>query len=317
MESNNTQVKKPIAISRSWRTFGRQQAIGMLSLYKKIYMLDIEFHLNINGDIDQKWVDYVANFIPIEKIIFYKDDFFKEYAKLNKIDKKVINDFDKWKWIYHILLYHYLWKEKGFDYILTYDDDILFNSKEIPEIIDNLDNERPFGVSETNGWADKSMMGKLIIYFDKKGIDINYRFWGAWPHHVAINSGFLGMKMDFFEQYDSLSDIVNFFELKEYEHNDDFEWDALWKLLLQEQSFLVINQKSFYTHEFHSLQISDGYNLEWFDMDEFYPLRTKLEHYISTKKYTHFYRSRLDQEEERFNQLIEEGGRNIDRFYEN
>jgi hypothetical protein len=323
-------MRKPLYISRSWREFDKQQAIGILSFYKKIYMLDVEFHLNINGEINQQWLDYVYNFIPVEKIILYKDDFLKDYARKNKIKETIIDDFEKWKWIYHILLYHYLWKERESDYILTFDDDILFNSKEISEIIRYLETRTPFGLSETNAWSDKSSMKKMIFYFDKKGIDVHDIFWKVSPQNVSINSGFLGMKMDFFENYDSLNDIVNFFTLDYFNPpitswNDISSWndsygilfDSLWNILLQEQSFLVINQKVFYPTEFRTLQISDGYNIELHDMvnDEFYPLRTKLEHYLSNAKHELVYKQRIMQEKSYIDRLIELGGNNIENFY--
>jgi hypothetical protein len=313
-------TKKPLYIGRSWRQFSKQQAIGILSFYKKIYMLDVEFHLNINEEIEQEWVDYVYNFIPEEKIIFYKDDFFKEYARKNKVEETIIDDFKKWKWIYHILLYHYLWKEREADYILTFDDDILFNSKEIPEIIGYLETKTPFGLSETNAWSDKSLMKKMIFYFDKKGMDIHDIFWKVSPQNVSINSGFLGMKMGFFEHYESLNDIIDFFTLEYFDPqsiNYDILFDSLWNIFLQEQSFLVINQKVFYPNEFRTLQISDGYNIELHDMvnDEFYPLRTKLEHYLSHAKHELIYEQRILQESRYLNRLIEMGGHNIENFY--
>lgn len=308
------QENKKFVVSRSWRKFGRQQAIGLLSLYKKIHWLEPEFHFNINEEVEQRWVNYVHNFIPKENLNLYNDNFFKEYAQLKNIPKERINKFDDWKWIYHILLYYYLY-ENGVTYILTYDDDILFNSKEITEITHNIENQIPFGIGEYNGFADKTMFKKLIPYFKQRKIDINYLFWACYPQNLAVNSGFLGTKTQFFENYDSINDIVDMFKLEKYEHKDELQWFEMFEILLQEQSFLVINNKSFYNHEFETLWVEQGYNIEWKDIDEFYPMKTKLEHYIHIHKYKSYYKDRLDQEQNRLDKLISEK-KHIDKFYE-
>lgn len=314
---------KQFIVSRSWRRFGKQQAVGLLSLYKKIHKLHPEFHFNINEKVEQEWVDFVHNFIPKEKLILYNDDFFKNYAKSKNINQDTINKFKEWKWIYHILIYYYLY-EQNVDYILTYDDDILFNEKDIDEVIDCIQNKIPFGIGEYNGYSDKTLLGKLIIYFDKKGIDINQKYWLCEPQNLSINSGFLGMKVEFFDKYDSLNDILNFFPMKKYGYlngpkeswSKEKSFFNLFNYLLGEQSFLAINSKSFYNDIFRTLWVADGYNIEYKDIVEHnYPERTKVEHYLGYNKYQQTYKSRLDKEYWTFKWLISEK-KDLDKFYE-
>src|SRR6056300_1174047 len=131
-------------VARSWRRFGQQQTIGLLSLYKKIHWMNPVFHFNINEDIDNDCLEYLYNFILKENLYIYTDEFFDEYARQNGVDELVIQQFSKWKWIYNILLYYYIHSEIKISYILTYDDDILFNEKEIHEVLGLLENEIPF-----------------------------------------------------------------------------------------------------------------------------------------------------------------------------
>ena len=57
-----------ITVARSWRTFGQQQTIGLLSLYKKIHWMNPVFHLNINEDVDDDCLEYY--------IILYQEKMF-------------------------------------------------------------------------------------------------------------------------------------------------------------------------------------------------------------------------------------------------
>lgn len=303
-----------ITVARSWRVFGQQQTIGLLSLYKKIHWMNPVFHLNINEDVDDDCLEYLYNFVPRENVYIYSDNFFDEYARLNEVDESLIQQFSKWKWIYHILLYYYLYSEIDIPYILTYDDDILFNEKEIHEVLGLLEKEIPFGIGEPNGFADKTMLGKLSIYFQDK-FDINYMFWSCWPQEFSINSGFMGIRTEFFNHYDSLIDICNLFNYEEYIHTDSPTFDSLFNKLLQEQSFLSINNKSFYNDEYVTLTPDDGYDIRWDEIDENYSNKTKVEHYVHTKKYTKIYQYRLKSELQRFDELLMEG-KFVDKFYD-
>lgn len=303
-----------VTVARSWRAFGQQQTIGLLSLYKKIHWMDPVFHFNINGSVDEDCLEFLYKFIPKENVYLYYDDFFNEYARTKRVDESLIKQFSNWKWIYHILLYYYLYSELDIPYILTYDDDILFNEKEIGEVTHLLENEIPFGVGESTAFADKTMMGKLSIYFQDK-FDINYMFWSCWPPEFSINSGFMGMRTDFFDNYDSLADICNLFTYEKYTHTDNPTFDSLFKNLLQEQSFLAINSKAFYHDDFVTLTPKDGYDIRWDIIDENYSNKTKLEHYVHTKKYTNTYKSRINVELRRFDELLIQN-KFVDKFYE-
>lgn len=298
--------------SRSWREFKKNQAVGLLSLYKKVYQHNPIFHFNINGYVSNKWLEFVYDFIPKESITLYNDDFFDEYAIDNGVDVELIKQFPTWKWIYHILLYHYLYYEKNINHITTYDDDILFNESDIDYIVELIKTKKSFGIGEINIFSDKTLLGALSIYF-KDRYDINYLYWKVFPQYYSINSGFMGFDPSFFDKYESLNNICNFFNYEHFSHMD-INFDNLFNKLIQEQSFLAINAKCF-NNEFITLEKKNGYNINWNDIDDDYPSKTKIEHYISSAKYENVYKNRVREEFKRFREMINQG-LDISKFYE-
>lgn len=304
--------------ARSWKTFERTQAIGLLSLYKKCYWFKPKFYLNINGKVEQEWLDFIYYFVPPEDIILYSDNFFKKYAKIKNVSEKTIDNFDNWKWIYHILLYYYLYNEKGITYLTTYDDDILFNQSKIDEALGCMNTETPFAIGELTIWCDKSVFGKICTYFQHKH-DINYMYWSCSHSHLGLNSGFMGFNNSIFREYSSLEDVCNFFTFKPYTHfepTDDkaLNFQNLFNGLLLEQSFLGVNNKAFSSRKHITLTSEEGYIIDYDRIDENYKNISKIEHYIGMKKYKNFYFDRLDEEYERL-KVLKQNNLGIEHFY--
>jgi hypothetical protein len=307
-------------VSRSWREFNKNQAIGLLSLYKKIWWIKPKFHLNINGYVDINWLNFVYEFVPKDNIFLYNDDFLKNYAISSGVDSTIVEKFSQWKWIYHILLYHYLWSVKGYNYIVTYDDDILFNEKPIDEIIGCINEKVPFAIGESQIFSDKPMFGRICNYFGDS-YDINIFFWFCTNQDVSCNSGFMGVDNTIFARYKTLNDICSMFSYIPYKHRELLHYEDFHSFknffhgLLEEQSFLSINNKAFNPTTFITLREKDGYLIEYSEIKEGYSEKSKVEHYLGLKKYENLYESRVNMEFERL-RILRLNNLGVEHFYD-
>jgi hypothetical protein len=285
-----------LVVSRSWREFDKQQAIGLLSLYKKIWYLNPKFHFVINGNISDTWIKFVSHFLDINDITFYTEGEMDKFCLKNGVSVDIVSKFKNWKWIYHIVLYHYLNSVKNVEYLLTYDDDILFNDNNIGEVLYLLDNKTPFAIGETSVVSDKCMLGKLSIYFDKLNVDINSSYWRCYSSDLASNSGFMGLNNSIWNTFTSVGDIYNMFSYIPYTHDLSLlSFDYAFSGLLPEQSFLSVMNRSFSNRTHIVLREDDGYYLK-FDMSVDEYSNSKIEHYLGITKYQEKYFNRIAKE---------------------
>ena len=86
-----------------------------------------EIHLNINNP-NLEMQEIARKIVPANiDLFFYTNEDLEDYVKSRNIEPNLEN-YKIWEWIYHIILYHKLYTERNVDYLLTYDDDILFNA---------------------------------------------------------------------------------------------------------------------------------------------------------------------------------------------
>jgi hypothetical protein len=292
-----------LVVARSWRTFGKQQAVGLLSLYKKIWFLKPQFHLVINGEIDDRWVVFVNTFIEYkDALTFYTTNQMDKYSREEGVEKDIVDKFSDWKWIYHIILYHYLYNKLDIGYLLTYDDDILFNNNPVDEVVGLLHNKVPFAIGDqTATFCDKALFGKLCIFF-KDDFDLNLNYWLCYNQTAGLNSGFMGLDLSFFSRFVSLGDICSMFSFKEYKHSEPVAgldmagFQYMFEGLLEEQSFLCVNNKAFSNQTHITLTHEDGYDIRYYEIDENYSNSSKIEHYIGYLKYSDTYKERIIKE---------------------
>lgn len=300
-------MNSKLIVARSWRNFELQQAIGLLNLYKKTWWIDIEYHLNINGNIDDRVIEHVYKFIPENSLIIYKDSFFKEYIREIGVEKKYIDLVDNWKWIYHLILYYYLYKEKNVNYLLTYDDDILFNERNIDEVIGCLKQQIPFAIGEKLGYSDKSLLGKLAIYFGTE-FDINSAYWAKPSQHLSSNSGFMGLNNTIWSNFSSINDIFSLFPFEPFSYDNLYQFKTekdkflySYHNLLPEQSFLSICNRAF-SQQHIVFDESTGYDIDFDKITTRYD--SKIEHYIGVRKFENLYKERLKEEISLFRNLL-------------
>jgi hypothetical protein len=268
---------REIIVARSWREFGKQQAAAVWGLYRILGRRKVTLHLCINGDVEQAYVDEF-NKLRGWQVIIYNNEFFDRYALKRGATLEQISKFSEWMWIYHILLYHYLWFVLGESYVLTYDDDIIFKG-EPGEAMHKINERIPFSMGDQFSDSDKPLMGKLVLHF---GNWIHDEYYSCWGSTVSSNSGFMGLiNKEIFSPFASPEDfrkLLDMFEYKKYRHEEDNKTWEQYKILLQEQSFLGILNRSLSKRRHEVLLEEYGYSVS-------NPSISKVEHYVAKKKF--------------------------------
>jgi hypothetical protein len=280
-----------LTVARSWREFGKQQAVAVYNLYEVLGDHEIDLNLCINRSIDLDYIEKFKNKIPHWNFKIYKNESLDSYAIKRGATSEHLAKFKRWQWIYHILLYYFLWRETDVDYLLTYDDDIFFQRKKF-NYIDLLEKKIPFSI-EDQPFADKALMPTLIGFF---GESIHDDYYSCSHKHLGSNSGFMGILNDrifsSFETPEKFKNLLDFFDYKIYYHTSkESEWKN-FKVLLQEQSFLGVLNRSFSDKRHVVLTKDDGY----FITDKIEDMeKTEIQHYIAMKKYSPDFLNRISQ----------------------
>lgn len=294
--------QRDFIIARSWRTFGKQQMVALAEICKILgpHAMDddrCEIHLNINQP-NPELQEQAFKLLPKNiKLFFYTNQDLENYCRKYGIEPNLEN-FKTWEWIYHILLYHKLYFEDGVNYLLTYDDDILFNADDFGDLIHLIAHKIPFSIADQYHDADKPMMGKLVERFGNEIFENYYRCGG---NNRAGNSGFMGFNnstMQYFSHSEGLNWLINSFTYKRWDHltMQGVTWDT-YKVLLQEQSLLSILNRAYSGLRHLLLLPIHGYVLNQ-DLEKM--KQSKVMHFISTTKYEPYY---LNQVEQRYEQL--------------
>jgi hypothetical protein len=282
-------MKKKLTVARSWREFQAQQGAAVYSLYQIFSELDVHLHICANSNIDWHLVNDLRDLMPNWKINVYTTKFLDDYARKRGATETQISKFSEWMWIYHLVLYHYLWHVLNEDYILSYDDDIFF--KEFPgEAMHKVENRIPFCMVDRYSDSDKPLMGKLVMKF---GNWIHDEYYSCWGSTMSSNSGFMGIiNKEIFEQFgsrESFRDMLDMFEYREYRHeNENSKWED-YKILLQEQSFLGILNRAFSRRKHEVLTPEYGYCV-W------QPESSKVQHYVAKAKHTEEFAAKLEKQ---------------------
>lgn len=280
----------PITIARSWRNFDKQQFVAVCELLRVFKDKELHIHLNINNNVNSELVDKIKKNLPENcTLSIYSNKFFDNYAKSLNISSDTIAKFKEWEWIYHILLYHYL-SFKEATYILTYDDDIIFNTRDIGTIFHNLEYKIPFSICDQHYDADKCMMGKLC---ETLGAWVADEYFATTSNDMPTNSGFMGFNpIEVFKPFKNLEEIVNLFEFKKWDHKtmQGSNYDT-YKILLQEQSFLSIMSRA--TSNRQHIVLNKEKDNCFITSDTGEINTSKISHFVGTLKYEPFYLNKI------------------------
>jgi hypothetical protein len=283
-------------IARSWREFDKQQLVALHEICKVISnhraQIDkAEIHLNINNP-NHVMQEMAMNMVPKGiNLYFYNNKELETYVKDYGIEPEP-EKWKEWEWIYHIILYHKLFTERRVEYLLTYDDDILFSQYELHDIVHFVTSKIPFSIADVFSDADKPMMGKLVEKLGAKIFDEYYRCFG---NLYAGNSGFMGFNNSTMKLFTSVEDfkwLIDSFIYKRWNHltMQGSTWDT-YKILLQEQSLLSILNRA-YSNQKHIILLPDNGYILTTDIELM--KKSRVMHFISTTKYEEYYLSLID-----------------------
>ena len=290
-------MNRKLVVSRMWTKRGIQQYFSLLQLSKEFWDFEIEAHILIDDwshsddwtlEIEKLSTPHREGF-PMTIIFYTKEELKDWYDKNDYLSEKQFDGVKGLVHFYHILLYFYLYVEKNIDYLVTYDDDIIFNrkvSESLNEIDGLISSKTPFIIEETRfPISDKSLLYKLSEYY---GRDLTSDYYRDNHRGVGTNAGFMGIETSaiFSEFKGDVSSMVNLFNFKSpklksvdepYSYSDEILFNT------QEQSFLSVMSHCFSTKEVFRLGHSLGY---FFDT----PIqesvnKSKIIHFTGDRKY--------------------------------
>lgn len=290
-------MDRKIVISRMWKKRGIQQYFSLLQFSKEFWDFEIEAHIMIDDwTHNDDWAKEIEKLNTPHRpgfpmtIFFYTIKEVKEwYLKNGLLGSELFDNLKGMVHTYHLLLYYYLYEEKGINYLVSYDDDVYFNkrvSAELTEVDGLVLNKVPFVIDEDfYPISDKAMMYKLSKYFDR---DLSVEYYKNNHKGIGANTGFMGIDLSVvFEPFNGeIDEIMSLFdyispELKSidepYSYSDKVLFDT------QEESFLSIMLHCFSTKQLFRLSNNLGY---FFDT----PIqeavnKSKLIHFTGDRKY--------------------------------
>lgn len=274
-------------VARSWRELGNQQLVAVHSLAEAFPEFHLHFHICTSVDPDEKRRQSFQERLP-NNVTFglYPLELLDEHAFNCGATPEHIKKFKSWKWIYHILLYHALFYEEKVDYLLSYDDDIFFNG-DLAAVKNLVVLKNPFSIQDLHSDGDKALFPQLINYF---GPEIHDAYYSSTNNHLSSNSGFMGINTHkIFTQFpkgESFRAMLDMFTYSPYEHGKTgLKWKD-YKILLQEQSFLGILNRSLSSTHFVLNDKEHGYSVEHLD-------KSPVQHYVADRKYSKEFRERM------------------------
>ena len=266
-----------IPVARLWHKRGKLEYYTMLQLYKHFPTIQFEYHIVLDQpDYTDEWTDKIEELsnLSTAKCFWYtKEDMNSYLIDSNYANSEVIESIPNFIHFYHILINHYIRRVFRYDYALTIEYDVLFNSDDLTQVQYCLENKLPFGITEpANPNCDKALANNLIDLFQQNIV--------RYPN-IGINAGFSGLNLKIFDTFmnptafDMLLKCFDFSGIYDSDGNEKIGW-VRTIIDTQEQSF-------------HSLinALSDDYQI--LDPNEYYvfPHWEGME-YLKKSKVIHF-----------------------------
>lgn len=267
-----------IPVARLWHKRGKLEYFTMYQLHKHFPQIEFEFHIVLDQpDYRDEWTDKIEA-LPYKCIWYTKEDMEDYLKQSGYINEEVSRTIVNFIHFYHIVINHYLRRVLRYDYVLTIEYDVIFNSEDLQEIETCLLNKIPFGISEpANGACDKALANQLSQLFGQNIV--------KYPN-IGINAGFKGLCLEVFDQFLNTSTfqmLLECFDFSGIYKEDGTEKDGWERTLIdtQEQSFhSLMNTLS---PNYTILSPSDYYVFPyWIDME--YLKKSKVIHFIGHKK---------------------------------
>lgn len=237
MNNNN------IAVARLWHKKGKYEYFGLKQLITAFPSINFDFHIVLDQhEYQDEWSDRI-DALDINISYYSKEDMQSYY----KVCTDTEYDLTKFIHFYHIIIGHYLRRVKMYDYMLTYEYDVIFNNTDLIDIETCLINKIPFGVTEPqNVNCDKALFQSLCNLFQQ---DLSEFLKRNNPELLGINAGFQGVNLKLFDEFLSGSGFYSMMSLFDftgiYKEDGTEKWG--WERTVfdtQEQSFYSIMNQS-------------------------------------------------------------------------
>lgn len=271
-------MKNKIPVARLWHKRGKLEYYTMYQLHKHFPHIDFEFHIVLDQpDYRDEWTDKIEA-LPFKCTWYSKEDMEEYLCDSGYVDEEFIPSIKNFIHFYHVVINHYLRRVLRYDYVLTIEYDVIFNSTELQEVEDCLNNKIPFGIVEpANGGCDKALAQQLSNLFGQSVV--------KYPS-IGINAGFKGLNLKIFDEFLNVSTfqaLLNCFDFSGI-YNEDGTEKTGWErttIDTQEQSFhslmnalspnyVILPPKEYYVFPY------------WVDMD--YLKKSKVIHFIGHEK---------------------------------
>lgn len=249
-------MKNNIAVARLWHKLGKYEYFCLKQLIKTFPNIRFDFHIVLDQhDYSDEWTEKIHKLNLNLKV--YSKEFMQTYAKMYDIDLEQY-DFNKFIHFYHILIGHYLRRVELYDYMLTYEYDIIFNSTNLAEVEECLVNRISFGIHEPdNANCDKALFNQICQMYQT---DISPMLKTNNMNLLGCNAGFQGVSLNLFDEFLSKSgfnlmlSIFDFGGIFKQDGTEKWGWERT-VFDTQEQSFYsLMNQ--LYSTNFKILDIN-------------------------------------------------------------
>ena len=266
-------MRTKIPVARLWHKRGKLEYFTMYQLHKTFPEIDFEFHIVLDQpEYKDEWATKIEE-LPYRCTWYSKGDMEDYLRSSDYVDSDFLPNIKNFIHFYHIVINHYLRKVLMYDYVLTIEYDVIFNSEDLKEVGDCLLNKVPFGITEpANGGCDKALANQLSQLFGQNIVKYS---------NIGINAGFKGLNLKVFDEFLNPTTFKMLLDCFDFSgiYNEDGTEKGGWKrttIDTQEQSF-------------HSLMNTLSPNYKLLTPEEYYvfPYWVDMEH-LKKSKVIHF-----------------------------
>jgi hypothetical protein len=237
-----------IPVARLWHKKGKLEYFCIKQLLESFPNIKFDWHIILHSfDYEDEWTAKIKE-LPTS-ITWYSTKDMIDYGKqCGYIDEQFESKIPNFVHFYHIIIFHYLRRVLRLDYALSYEYDIIFNSKDLKDLDECIKNKIPFGIHEpANPNCDKALLNSLSSLFqsDLRNLVPYFNF--------GVNAGFQGMNLKMFDNFMNPStfiELLNCFDFSGIYNLDGSEKTGFTRTLIdtQEQSFHSLLNRMFSTN---------------------------------------------------------------------
>lgn len=281
-------ITNNIAVARLWYRKGREEYFSIKQLLEKFPNIQFDFHVVLSEyEYRDEWSDKIDQ-LNINAKYYSKEDMNNYFISAYPTMSYLVESFPKFIHFYHILIGHYLRRVLLYDYMLTYEYDIIFNG-DITDLVDIIKNKIPFGIAEPqNSGCDKALLEPLSFLYQTNLLELMYK---NNPNYLGINAGFQGINLKLFDDFlsnSNLESILKIFDFGGIHKEDGTEKWGMERTIFdtQEQSFYsIMNQ--IHSSNFKVMQIENYFFWPcWEDFEGYIDkaMESKVVHFTGHKK---------------------------------